>query len=378
MKQIITPKQIKSNNRQLIYDYIYANDKVSQQDIAYSLRLSRPTVTTNLNELEAEGFIFKNGQIESDLIGRKAAAYSIVPDYRIGIGVEITSDVVKVMAVDLFGKKIRREVFEYEYDTSDEYTRETCNFINNFIDSLPMERERILGIGFAVQGLVSADGRKLLYGKILKNSGITISSFQQYLDFPCSFIHDSESAAICELWETPEIDNAFFINLSYHLGGVPIFNRKIHSGLHGHSGTIEHIQGQKDGKLCYCGKRGCLETLLSMNALLDGRDPDEFFTEVRKKDSEEATVWKNYLKQLASIINSLHLVYDSVFLLSGYLVAYMKESDIHYLYSEIAKITPFEEASDFIKLSKLPKHSITIGAALPYISNFLRDIIAQN
>ena len=76
----ITPKQIKNTNRQLIYNLIYRQEKISQQEISYTLRLSRPTVTANLNELEETGLIYKNGQIDSDLIGRKAAAYSIVPD----------------------------------------------------------------------------------------------------------------------------------------------------------------------------------------------------------------------------------------------------------------------------------------------------------
>ena len=48
MKKSITPNQIKQTNRSLIYDYIYKNQKVSQQDISYDLRLSRPTVTANL------------------------------------------------------------------------------------------------------------------------------------------------------------------------------------------------------------------------------------------------------------------------------------------------------------------------------------------
>ena len=93
----ITPKQIKNTNRQLIYNLIYRQEKISQQEISYTLRLSRPTVTANLNELEETGLIYKNGQIDSDLIGRKAAAYSIVPDYRIGIGVELSRRVVKIM-----------------------------------------------------------------------------------------------------------------------------------------------------------------------------------------------------------------------------------------------------------------------------------------
>ena len=112
MKQSITPNFIKQNNRSLIYHYIYQNQKVSQQDISYDLRLSRPTVTTNLASMEQEGLIQKNGQIDTEFVGRKAAAYSIVPDYRIGIGVEILKKEVKMIAINLYGEKIDRLVYE--------------------------------------------------------------------------------------------------------------------------------------------------------------------------------------------------------------------------------------------------------------------------
>ncbi|MBU5681420.1 winged helix-turn-helix transcriptional regulator [Blautia sp. MSJ-9] len=59
MKKSITPNQIRENNRNLIYQYIYRKEKVSQQDIAYDLHLSSPTVTTNLSSLEEDGLINK-------------------------------------------------------------------------------------------------------------------------------------------------------------------------------------------------------------------------------------------------------------------------------------------------------------------------------
>ena len=59
MKKSITPNQIRENNRNLIYQYMYRKEKVSQQDIAYDLHLSRPTVTTNLSSLEEDGLINK-------------------------------------------------------------------------------------------------------------------------------------------------------------------------------------------------------------------------------------------------------------------------------------------------------------------------------
>ena len=105
MKKSITPNQIKQNNYSLIYHYIYKNRNVSQQDISYNLRLSRPTVTANLTKMENDGLIQKSGQIDTEFVGRKASAYSIVPDFRVGIGVEILKKEVKIIAVNLYGEK---------------------------------------------------------------------------------------------------------------------------------------------------------------------------------------------------------------------------------------------------------------------------------
>ena len=150
MTQRITPGQIKKNNRQQIYNYIYEQGNVSQQAIAYALKLSRPTVATNLSALEEDGLICKNGQLESDQIGRKAVAYAIVADYRIAIGVEIMRHVVKLIAVDLYGRKLRRDVAEIEYRNAEGYYERVSDMIRTFIAALNVPLERVLGIGIAV------------------------------------------------------------------------------------------------------------------------------------------------------------------------------------------------------------------------------------
>ena len=110
MNKSITPNQIKQNNKSLIYHYIYQNPKVSQQDIAYDLRLSRPTITTNLNALEADGFIQRDGQITTESAGRKAVAYSIISDYRVAIGVEILKQSIKI----IIGKFADSQPFSFQ------------------------------------------------------------------------------------------------------------------------------------------------------------------------------------------------------------------------------------------------------------------------
>lgn len=372
MKQSITPNQIKENNRNLIYQYIYRKKKVSQQDISYDLRLSRPTITTNLSSLEEDGLITKNGQIDTEYVGRKAAAYSIVADFRIAIGVEILKNEVKMIAIDLYGNKILRHVHEISYKNEDTYFQTVCQEIINFKNSIGLTDEQILGVGFAIQGLISPDYKTVIYGKILDCTDLSITALSKYLPYPCSFIHDADSAAIAELWVSPDLNDAFYLSLSTHLGGSLIINRKLMNGAHGHNSTIEHIQLEPKGKLCYCGKHGCIETLCSIHALLkEAETIDDFFENVQNHNEEAITRWHTYLSNLARTINLVHLIYDKTFILGGYLAPYLTEEDLDFLYAEIQKLTPFPENSDFLQISKMPKHNITIGAALPYIQEFL-------
>ncbi len=367
----ITPVEIKNNNRKQIYDYIYKHGKVSQNDIAAALRLSRPTIATNVAELEEDGLIFKDGQQDSDQIGRKAAAYSIAADYRIAIGVELTGHHIKVIPVDLYGRKLSRTVWNETFINTDEYYSKACSCIKEVIDSLDVSDERILGVGIAMQGLVSPDGNTIIYGKIMNCTGVTIDKFTEHLNYRCTFIHDPEGAALSELWASPELNSAVYLSMSEHLGGAMIVNRNVFRGRSGHSATFEHIQIDPNGKQCYCGKKGCFETVLSMKALLDGREADEFFDAVRSGSEPEKAKWQEYLKNLAIMIDGIHLVNDIDYILGGHLAPYFTEEDIKILYDNIRRICPFEEEDGYIKISKMPSHNINIGAALPYIKEFL-------
>lgn len=372
MKTSITPNQIKETNRNRIYQYIYQKGSVSQQDIAYNLHLSRPTVTTNLLELESDGLIVKGGQIATEYVGRKAMSYEIVPDFRVGIGVEIRRREIKLIAVDLYGREIEWQVVPFLYENTEKYCKTVCAQIEMFLSALQFREEQILGVGFAMQGLVSPDGQTVLYGKILDCTGLAITSFTRYLPYPCSFIHDADSAAAAELWVSPDLTDAFYLSLSRHLGASLIADRKLISGIHGHNSTVEHIQMEPGGQLCYCGKHGCMETLCSLKALLnDSETPETFFEQVHLQNPAACKRWKTYLHHLSRSINLLHLIYDKIFILGGELASFLTEADLVFLYDQIQDLTPFPEGRDFLQISKMPKHNITIGAALPYIREFL-------
>ncbi len=304
MAKSITPNQIKQNNRSLIYHCIYKKRKISQQEISYELHLSRPTVTANLAGMENDGLVMKNGLIDTEFVGRKATAYSIVSDYRISIGVEILKKEIKMIAVSLYGEKIDRATFDITFEHKESYFETVCKKILEFKNMLGIRDERVLGIGFAIQGLTTPDGQTILYGKILSCTGLSISEFSRHLPYPCTFIHDADSAALSELWVSPELSDGFYLSLSRHLGAAIISRRIILSGKHGHNSTIEHIQMRTDGTKCYCGRHGCMETLLSLESLLQENETlDDFFQNVRSGDSSASGRWNRFLTDLADAVH---------------------------------------------------------------------------
>ena len=58
-----------------------------------------------------------------------------------------------------------------------------------------------------------------------------------------------------------------FINLSWGLGSGLIFNGKIYTGKSGFSGDFGQFYVFDYERICHCGKRGCLETEVSGEAL---------------------------------------------------------------------------------------------------------------
>ena len=370
----ITPEEIKRTNRQQIYEYIYHNARTSSQDISTALHLSRPTVASYLSSMEEEGLIHADGLQKSTQIGRKAVAYSIVPDYRVAIGVELRRTKVNIIAVDLYGQKIALIAPRIRYSNEPDYHQQICEYVLDFIRSLKFSTVQVLGIGFSLQALASPDGRTIVYGEIFRNTGLQIDVFQQWLPYPCAFLHDPEAAALSELNVSPDLQRVLYLSLSAHLGGAIVLNRHVESGKHGHNGTFEHIQAFPNGELCYCGQHGCWDTVCSMRALLGDEDTDDFFSRLRSGDPARAEKWHTFLFHLGRLIKDLHLVNDVDIMLGGTLAPYFTDEDVDYLYARVRILCPFEEDSDFILRSRMPAYHIATGLALHYIHAFLEDV----
>ena len=372
----LTNISVKKINRSKVYQYIYRKKITSKLQIVQDLQMGLSTVSQNLNLLEQDGLIEKNGYFESTG-GRKANAIQIVSDFRISIGIGILKNMFHITAVDLYGNALYTNTIPFPYSNTPDYYKQVTDKIKEFIATNQYDEEKILGVSIATQGITSPDHSTVLYGNIMNNTGMILEDFSRYLPYPCYLEHDSKSAAFLELWKHPELDSAVVFLLNRNLGGAIITNHQIHQGSSMHSGTIEHICINPDGPLCYCGNRGCLETYCSANALEQaaGMNIKDFFSLLREKKSPQLTqIWKDYLHHLTFAMKNLNLIIDAPIIISGYLAPYFLEDDIAYLTKHINVSSPFALNKEHIFVGTNGQYTPAIGAALFYVNQFIHAI----
>lgn len=367
----LTTSEIKKRNCKKVFDYLYQNQRTSKQTIAQALGLSMPTVSQNLKLLEGAGVVRRDGFYESTG-GRKAHVLQFVQDARVAVGVSILEESVQLCAVDLLGEPLREETHALPYENSDGYYQQVGRLVRGLMEQLPYGKDRVLGVGIAIQGLVSADGERMVYGAILNNTGATRELFQRYIPYPCRLIHDTEASAAAEFWHNQEMRDAIYLVLNRNMGGALVVNGKIQQG----SGIIEHMTLFPGGEPCYCGKKGCVEAYCSANSLrrATGLPVELFFQRLRAGDEQCRQVWDAYLEHLALAIDNMRMLVDCKFVIGGYLQQFLTGEDMERLTEYVHRQTAFPELPVCLTQSRHGPRSAMLGAAISYVDRLLENI----
>lgn len=368
---IMTTSDLREKNKESTLNFIYKQKCTYQQMICQELHISRPTLIPLLRELEAEGIINRNGYYESTG-GRKANAIVFSENSKIAFGVELRKDAYEITALNLYGEVIFCQYYKTPFLNSDIYYHTVCKSILNLIQDNSIKQETILGIGIVLQGLISSDGSIVTYGKILDCTGLDIKSFKKYLPYPCKFFHDAEAAAQDELWQNPDLINCIYINIREHVSGAVIVDREFLKGTELKSGVFEHMTLVPNGRSCYCGRKGCMECYCSTQPLTNiSGSLDIFFEQLRENHPVYLKCWNEYLSFLASSINNLRMFIDYPIILGGTLPPYLSNSDIDTLHQLVSEKSAFPTDNKFIRISHCNHFTISRGAALPYIRDYL-------
>jgi predicted NBD/HSP70 family sugar kinase len=146
-----------------------------------------------------------------------------------------------------------------------------------------VERKSVVGAGIGIPGPVDRARGTVGSASILPGwTGLRIESeMQERLGIPVEIENDANLGALAELtWGAGrECSNFAYIKAATGIGAGLVLDGRLLHGVSGTAGEIGHTTLDESGALCYCGNRGCLETVASGPAIiqlvgrLDGEIP---------------------------------------------------------------------------------------------------------
>jgi predicted NBD/HSP70 family sugar kinase len=125
----------------------------------------------------------------------------------------------------------------------------------------------ILGFGIAVPGIVNGAGVVLKSTTLGWNKVHLKSIIEKEFNKPAVIDHDAHSALLAERYFGKGTPNTLFIQLTLGVGASLLIEDSTVLGVNHHAGEIGHVTVNGNGPQCICGKRGCLESLVSLSAI---------------------------------------------------------------------------------------------------------------
>ncbi len=251
-------------NKVRLLKTVFRQEQMAVGDLSQGMGLSFPTVNGIILDLQESGLVVAKEKGES-IGGRKPILYQVNDGIFNVLCIEIERFSIRFVVLDN-NNNVVYDPKSYVFEISVEASRvdDLVRAINRYIDELCINLNRISAIGINMPGLVNSNtltnhtfytAPDFNLGKFLKEK------YNKYI----VVINDVKAAAFSELayGAARQKKNVLVILMDWGIGLGIISNGEVYMGNDGFSGEMGHMVFVEEGELCYCGKRGCLETIAS-------------------------------------------------------------------------------------------------------------------
>jgi len=380
-----TNHDIKRINKNRIFRYVISHGRTSNPEMAYELKMSLPTVMSNVKELLSEGYLKEAGEMESTG-GRKARSVVVSEDTGIAVGMDVTQHHIVFVLTNLTGRNLDRKRVYVPFRNDESWWLRMHDLLEEFLDEHNIDRERLSGVGISVPGIVNIEKERISQSRILGIEDLPFSKIEKYVPYNYKVMNDANAGAFAELFHADNRNSFFYLSLNNTVGGALCVNRKLIQGEHFRCGDIAHATLIPGGDQCTCGRAGCVEQYCSAVRLgeieedrhLDDTIIHEFFRRLDAGEERETRYWDLYSDKLALLIDNIHLTFDYDVIVGGYVGSAMGDN-IETIRRKVSERAASRGAirtngADFIRPCNYRSSESAFGAALRLVEDLIKTI----
>lgn len=244
---------------------LFFSGNLSCLDLSNKIDKSLPFVNRLLSELIEEGLVMETGYAPSSG-GRRPLMYSLKTGILYVIAVAMDQFFTRIALMDMQNREI---AFLEKFDLNLAEERNALEILTGRIQSVieqsNTKKDHITGIGIAIPGFVDTK-TGINYTFLTQQNKSVTAHIAEQTGLPVFIDNDSSVVALAEFrfGNARGRKNAMVVNLGWGIGLGMVLDEKLFRGNDGFAGEFSHIPLFTNGKICSCGKHGCLETESSL------------------------------------------------------------------------------------------------------------------
>ncbi len=248
-------------------------------------------------------------------------------------GIVIGSAKVQIGLVDEFNHIFAKKVFDTDRKkTPVEIIQETADAALNLLKENEVPLDQCVGIGVGVPGTVDRRAGTVIYSNNIRWEDVQLrKELGKTIPCPVRISNDADCAALGEAvaGAGKDCSDVVLLTLGNGVGGGIILNGEVFDGGIMGGSEVGHMVVRANGRLCTCGRKGCLEAYTSVPSLITAasqrKNRNVQLPEIFQSpdDIDMTEVIEQYTEMLGTgIVNIVNLFRPQLVLLGGAMSGY--------------------------------------------------------
>ncbi len=268
---------LRQGNRMRVIDVLRQRGAASRAQIARDAGLSRTTAGSLVAELIADGYVVERASGDGPRGpegGRPGIMVSLDRSAGALVGIDFGHRHIRVAVGDLSYEVLAERFVRIEVDYAGLAGLDTAAvMVNELLAEAGIARERLLAAGMGLSAPVERPTGMVRSNQILPSlNDIDVGAeMVARLGCPVHLDNDANMGALGEatFGAGRGAEVMAYLRMSDGIGAGFVIDGRPFRGARGFAGEMGHVLVDPDGQICRCGNRGCLETLVASEQVLE-------------------------------------------------------------------------------------------------------------
>lgn len=264
---------IKNTNRGLLLNILYFDGAQSRKALAQQSNLTPAAITGLISELISQGAVAETDKISTEgRLGRSEQLIDINYSSLYVLGVRFEAESFEVSLVRLDSRMIVKKSVSLPSIPLDKssFVNLVLPAVQDVVVESAVDSGQIIGLGVTVRGIVDSENGVSIDSQGILQNNFNIVELMKPLYFPVTVENNVRSMLRSDsiLRRAKPLQSTMLIKYGSSVAGALLVGKKNYIGSNYRAIELGHICVEAGGDKCICGKKGCLDTVTSYQAII--------------------------------------------------------------------------------------------------------------